>query len=251
MIKIIRVRDYEELSERAAEILISQVREKKNSVLGLATGATPLGTYEKVVKKHNSQETDFSGIYTANLDEYKGIEKKNPDSYYFYMRANLFDYINIKPDHILFLNGMAKDAAAECRRYEKAIAAAGGIDLQLLGIGVNGHIGFNEPSDVFEKETHPVELAESTRQVNARFLRHTEVPPKEALTMGIGTIFSAEKILLLASGPSKADCLRKALYGPITPHVPASVLQLHRKVVILADAEALELCGLEKDEIYL
>ena len=251
MIKIVKVDNYDKLSEKAAEIICEQVQRNKYSVLGLATGASPVGTYKKIVDKYKRIKIDFSRIYSVNLDEYKGIGRDNPDGYYYYMCKNFFDQININPEHILFPNGMADDAERECHEYDEKIKAVGGIDLQLLGIGVNGHIGFNEPCDYFEKGTHVVKLSESTKAVNKKYFKHTEILPEEAFTMGIGNILSAKKILLIASGSSKSECLKKAILGPVTPHVPASILQFHDDVTIVADKEALSGCRFDEDETYI
>jgi glucosamine-6-phosphate deaminase len=249
--KIIKANDYEELSKKAAEIICRQVKEKENSVLGLATGASPVGVYEKMIEAYKNDNLDFSKIHTANLDEYKGMVEESPDSYHYFMQKHLFGHINIKPENIMFPDGMAEDAEKECREYDEKIAAAGGIDLQLLGIGVNGHIGFNEPADCFVKGTHVVKLTESTKKANEKYLKHTEILPEEAFTMGIGNIFSADKILLIASGASKAEAIKKTIYGPITPQVPASILQLHKDVTIIADKEALSECDITEEETYL
>lgn len=237
--KIIRTRDYQDMSRKSANIISAQVILKPDSVLGLATGSSPVGTYEKLVDWHNKGDIDFSCVRTVNLDEYTGLSKDNPCSYYYFMYENLFKHINIDLNNTHIPNGMEKDIEKECRKYDQTIASLGQIDLQLLGLGNNGHIGFNEPCDIYRKSTFCVELAQSTIDANARFFNSVDEIPRHAYTMGIGSIMSARKILLVVHGEGKADILREVIEGPITPLVPASVLQLHNDVTIVADEGAL------------
>ncbi|URZ09744.1 Glucosamine-6-phosphate deaminase 1 [Clostridium felsineum] len=209
--KIVTVDDYSEMSKFAAKIVASQVILKDNSVLGLATGDTPLQMYRELINLYNEEELDFSKITTFNLDEYYGISEDNPHSYHYYMKNNFFKFINIADSNINILDGKTKDIERECKAYDNKIAAAGGIDLQVLGIGVNGHIGFNEPDVNFEAETHLVKLDEKTVESNARFFASKEDVPTSALSMGIKTIMQSKKILLLASGPKKAEAVFKML----------------------------------------
>ena len=239
--KIIRTKDYADMSRKAANIISAQVIMKPDCVLGLATGGTPVGTYEKLVERYNEGDLDFSEVTSVNLDEYRGLPKEHPESYWSFMHRNLFDHVNIDPAHINLPDGTNMDAEAECKRYDEVIRSVGGVDLQLLGIGPNGHIGFNEPGAAFEKETHCVDLTESTIKANARFFESMDEVPKQAYTMGIKSIMAAKKILLVATGSAKADALYKSLYGPITPNVPASILQLHQDVTVVADEDALSL----------
>ena len=227
-----------ELSKTAANIIAAQIVLKPNSVLGLATGSSPIGTYKELIKKCENGDVDFSDITTVNLDEYKGLPRTNDQSYYYFMNENLFNHVNIDKERTHVPNGMEEDAKAECENYEALIREVGGIDLQLLGIGHNGHIGFNEPADQFDKETHCVNLTESTIQANKRFFESADDVPKQAYTMGIGTIMAAKKILVVVSGADKASIVKKALTGPVTPGVPASILQMHPDVTVVCDAAA-------------
>ncbi|MCL2386303.1 MAG: glucosamine-6-phosphate deaminase [Defluviitaleaceae bacterium] len=233
--------DYAALSKRAADIIKNQVDAMPNTVLGLATGSTPEGTYSELVRLYKTGAVDFSKVVSFNLDEYFPIKKTNEQSYYYFMRKHLFDNVNISEANTHIPNGEAEDRVAECDAYDKKIASYGGVDLQLLGIGGNGHIGFNEPSDVFVAGTHHIELDASTIEANARFFASTEDVPKHSLTMGIRTIMSAKRILLLASGSGKAEAIHKTIFGDITPKVPASVLQLHPDATIILDKEAARL----------
>ncbi len=238
---IYAVKDYEEMSRKAAAVMAALVVSKPNAVLGLATGSTPVGMYGKLVEWYKNGDLDFSQVSSVNLDEYKGLSGDNDQSYRYFMNTNLFDHINIDKARTNVPNGLAEDAAQACEEYNEIIRSMGGVDMQLLGIGGNGHIGFNEPSDVFEKETHVVDLTESTILANARFFESMDQVPKQAITMGIKNIMDARKILLVATGEGKADALYKSLFGPITPKVPASILQLHSDVVVVADEAALSL----------
>ena len=237
--RIYAAKDYNDMSRKAANLISAQVIMKPDAVLGLATGSTPVGAYEQLREWHDKGDLDFSAIRSVNLDEYKGLSGEHDQSYRYFMNHNLFDHVNIKKENTNVPSGLAQDAEAECRRYDGVIRELGGIDLQLLGIGGNGHIGFNEPCDVFEKGTHVVTLTEETRRSNARFFTSIDEVPTHALTMGIGGIMSAKKVLLLASGEAKAQALYDSCFGPVTPGVPASVLQLHNDVVIIADEAAL------------
>lgn len=237
--RLYRAKNYEDMSIKAASILAAQIVTDPNSVLGLATGSTPELMYRNLVEWYKKGYLDFSGVSTYNLDEYRGISGTNEQSYYAYMMKNLFSKVNIKEENTHIPDGFQEDTRKVCKEYEDAICQAGGIELQILGIGNNGHIGFNEPSDSFLEDCHCVNLAESTIQANKRFFEKEEDVPKQAYTMGVGTIMRAKKILLLASGKAKADAVEKLLNGPVTPQIPASILRLHPDVTIIADEEAL------------
>jgi len=231
--KIIKTKDYNEMSLKAASMIAAQVILKPNCVLGLATGSTPLGTYEKLVEWCNNGHVDFSDVVTFNLDEYLGLDPSHDQSYRYYMNNNLFNKINIKIENTHVPNGVTTNIEEECANYDKMISDYGGIDLQLLGIGHDGHIGFNEPSDHFEKGTHCVTLTEETIKANSRFFESIDLVPKKAITMGMLSIMQAKKIVLVASGDDKKEILKKALFGPITPKVPASILQLHPDCTVI------------------
>ena len=237
--RVIGVANYDQMSRKAASLLASQVILKRDSVLGLATGSTPLGIYRCLAEWYRQGMIDFSGASSVNLDEYCGLSPEHNQSYAYYMRENLFRHINIRPDHTHILNGMAADPEEEGRRYDELIRSLGGVDIQLLGLGHNGHIGFNEPDSSFAQTTHCVDLTESTIEANKRFFASADDVPRQAYTMGIGTIMKAKKILLIVNGEAKADIVAKAFFGPVTPEVPASILQLHPDVVIVADKAAL------------
>jgi glucosamine-6-phosphate deaminase len=239
--KVVAVKNFDEMSQYAAAIISHQVKEKPNSVLGLATGGTVVGTYKELIKDHEQNKTSYENIHTVNLDEYLGIEKNHPNSYHHFMMENLFSQININQDNIHIPNGLAKDYEQESKAYEKVISDLGGVDLQLLGIGVNGHIGFNEPGTPFNSETHVVELEESTRQANLRFFNSIDEVPTHAITMGISTIMKSKKVLLLVSGKTKAEILEKVINEEINETIPATVLKNHPDVTIIADEEALSL----------
>ncbi|MDO4454302.1 MAG: glucosamine-6-phosphate deaminase [Eubacteriales bacterium] len=235
--KIFIAKDYNEMSRKAANIIAAQVIVKPDCVLGLATGSTPIGAYEELVKRYQAGDLDFSEVTSVNLDEYKGLPKENDQSYDYFMREHLFQHINMKASYLP--DGMKEDAEEECRRYEELIQSLGGVDLQLLGLGHNGHIGFNEPAEIFEKETHCVDLQPSTIEANKRFFASADEVPKKAYTMGIQTIMRAKKILVVVSGADKADIVRDAFFGPVTPHVPASILQMHSDVTLIGDEAAM------------
>ena len=237
--KIYVTEDYKTMSRKAANILSAQLILKPNSVLGLATGSTPEGAYAQLVDWYRKGDLDFSAVRTVNLDEYVGLEPTHEQSYRHFMQTHLFDHVNINPANTNVPDGLAADPAAECKWYNQVIRDMGGIDLQLLGLGSNGHIGFNEPGDAFELETHVVDLTERTINDNARFFASKDDVPRQAMTMGIKSIMMAKKILLMASGEGKAEALKAALTGPVTPRVPASILQLHPYVTLVADKAAM------------
>lgn len=236
---IYRAKDYNDLSRKAANIISAQVIMKPNCVLGLATGSSPEGMYAQLVDWYNKGDLDFAKIKSVNLDEYRGLSRENEQSYYYFMHKHLFDKVNIDVNNTYLPNGLAEDPEEECRRYDALIGSLGGVDLQLLGMGHNGHIGFNEPGDHYDKGTHCVDLQQSTIEANKRFFASEDEVPRQAYTMGIGTIMKAKKILVIVSGAEKAEILKEALYGPITPQVPASVLQMHSDVIVIADEAAL------------
>lgn len=240
--KIIKTKDYEHMSRVTANLLSAQVIMKPDCVLGLATGSTPVGAYKQLVQWfQKGGDLDFSEVTSVNLDEYKGLSPENDQSYRYFMNHNLFDHINIRKDHTFVPNGLEPDAEKACDDYNKIIHDLGGIDLQLLGLGNNGHIGFNEPSSSFEKETHCVDLTQSTIDANARFFSSLSEVPRQAYTMGIQTIMQAKKIVVAVSGQGKASIVKEAFFGPITPQVPASVLQLHSDVTVVGDEAALSM----------
>ena len=239
--RIIRTKNYDEMSRKAAAIIAAQVIHKPNCVLGLATGGTPVGTYKNLVEWYKSGDLDFSEVSTVNLDEYRGLPREHRESYWSFMHRNLFDHVNIPADRINLPDGTNMDADAECKRYDAVIAGLGGVDLQLLGIGHDGHIGFNEPSDAFDMGTHCVDLTEETIEANKRFFASRDEVPRQAYTMGTHTIMSARKVLMIVSGKDKAGIIKKAFFGPVTPHVPASILQMHPNFVLVADEDALSL----------
>ncbi|MFR4987082.1 MAG: glucosamine-6-phosphate deaminase [Lachnospirales bacterium] len=238
---IYNAKDYNDMSRKAANIISAQIIIKPNSVLGLATGSTPEGTYKQLVEWYKKGDLDFSQVKAVNLDEYKGLSKDNDQSYAYFMRKHLFDHVNIDINNTFIPNGLEEDSKKECSRYNQVIKSLGGVDLQLLGIGGNGHIGFNEPGEAFEKETHCVKLTDDTIKANSRFFSSLDLVPKFAYSMGIKSIMQAKSILLVASGKSKADALYKTIYGEIIPSVPASILQLHNNVTIVADDDALSI----------
>ena len=231
--KFITVDTYEKLSRQAANIISAQVILKPDSVLGLATGSSPLGTYKQLIEWYKKGDIDFSKVVSVNLDEYVGLDGASDQSYRYFMNKNFFEHINIDLGNTFVPNGCAVDLAGEGKRYDEHIAELGGIDLQLLGIGLDGHIGFNEPDKYFVKSTHVVDLHESTIKANSRFFANIDEVPKRAITMGMVSIMQAKKILLIASGKEKRDILEKAFYGPITPEIPASILQLHPDITVI------------------
>lgn len=239
--RIFLTKNYDEMSKRAADLIASAILLNPNCTLGLATGSTPIGTYQELIKKYRQGILDFSGLTTVNLDEYKGLAPDNPQSYRFFMQSQLFNHVNIDISRTFVPDGLNEDSNAECERYEQIIKSAGGIDLQLLGMGPNGHIGFNEPDVEFIPETHCVKLTQSTIDANKRFFEKEEDVPRFAYTMGIRTIMLARKILIIVNGEKKAQIVKDAFFGPITPKVPASVLRLHPDVILVGDEAALSL----------
>lgn len=238
--RLIKAKDYNDLSRKAAIIIAAQLVSKPDTLFGFATGSTPIGAYRELVKLYEAGDIDFSRVKTVNLDEYAGLPRTNDQSYYYFMHDNLFDHVNIDPAATNLPNGMAEDIEAECKRYDALIAALGGIDLQLLGLGHDGHIGFNEPSDRFSTGTNCVKLTEMTIEANKRFFASADDVPRKAVTMGMREIMQAKKVLMVVSGKDKAEILKKVLYGPVTPQVPGSLLQLHPDCIVVADLEA---CG--------
>lgn len=239
--KTIVCKTAEEFDRTAASFVARQIKEKPNSVLGLATGGTPVGMYQELIRMVQSGKLSFKEVVTFNLDEYVGLPADHACSYHTFMKKNLFDSVDINMANTHIPNGQAPDLKKECEEYEKAIAKAGGIDLQVLGIGHNGHIGFNEPGTPFDSLTHVIELDQRTIRANQRFFNSEEEVPRKAISMGIKSIMRARKIILMVKGRDKAEILAKALYGPITPAVPASVLQLHPNIYVIADLEAASL----------
>ena len=231
--KLIETATYEKLSRSAANLISAQAILKPDSVLGLATGSSPLGTYRQLIDWYKKGDVDFDKVISINLDEYVGLSAKDEQSYRRFMNENFFDHINIRQENTFVPDGCAKNLDAACKAYDAHIEAVGGIDLQLLGIGLDGHIGFNEPDDVFVKNTHVVTLDPSTIKANARFFENEEQVPRRAITMGMVSIMQAKKIVLIANGAAKRDILEKAFFGPITPRIPASILQLHPDITVI------------------
>ena len=239
--KIIIAKNYEELSLQAANKVAGIVKSKQDVVLGLPTGSTPLGMYKDLIDMNKEGKLSFKDVTTFNLDEYESLPKEDENSYYRFMWDNFFSHIDIDRERTNIPNGMASDVEEECKDYETRIEAVGGIDLMVLGIGNNGHIGFNEPSSYFARATHRVKLHENTIEANSRFFGSLDKVPKHAVTMGIKSIMQCRSVMILASGKGKADAIKKALEGPITPELPASVLQLHRDLTVIVDEEAASL----------
>ncbi len=237
--RIIKAKDYDDMSRKAAAVISSQVTLKPDSVLGLATGSTVEGLYKELVKLFNQGTLDFSQVRSVNLDEYVGLPPDHDQSYNYFMKTNLFSKINIDEANTNLPNGLARDSDLECKRYDKIIDGFGQMDLQLLGLGNNGHIGFNEPSDTFMTNTHCVELTDETIESNARFFSDKSQVPKKALTMGIKGITQAKIVLLCVSGTHKAEALKNVLAGPVTPQIQGSILQMHPNLVVVADKDAL------------
>lgn len=237
--KIIRTKDYADMSRKAANIISAQVIMKPDCVLGLATGSTPIGTYEQLIRWYQKGDLDFSEVTTVNLDEYRGLPPTNEQSYWYFMHKHFFDHVNISPERIHLPNGMNDNVAEECARYDAVIESMGGVDLQLLGLGLDGHIGFNEPGTAFELGTHCVDLNPSTIEANKRFFASEADVPRQAYTMGIKTIMHAKKVLMIVNGAQKAEIVRDSFFGPVVPQVPASILQMHPDCTLIADEEAL------------
>ncbi len=247
--QLIQAKDYDDMSRKAANIISAQVIMKPNCVLGLATGSTPLGTYSNLINWYKKGDLDFSQVSSVNLDEYRGLPADNDQSYRYFMKTNLFDQVNIDQSRTYVPNGMEPDSDKACRDHDNIINELGGIDLQLLGLGLNGHIGFNEPADEFPKGTHCVDLTQSTIEANSRFFASIDEVPTQAYTMGIQSIMLAKKILIIASGANKAEIIAKAFLGPVTPEVPASILQMHPDVTLVADEAALSAYLKQKSEM--
>ena len=239
--RIIVTEDYNAMSRQAANILSAEVIRNPECTLGLATGSTPIGTYKVLIERYKQGDLDFSKVKSINLDEYVGLSGEHDQSYRYFMQNNLFNHININVENTNVPNGLAEDADAECVRYNKVIEELGPIDCQVLGLGHDGHIGFNEPAADFPLLTHKVDLVDQTIEANARFFASKDEVPKQALTMGIGTIMQAKKVLMIVSGKDKAEIVKKAFTGPITPEVPASILQMHPNFVLVGDKDALSL----------
>lgn len=237
--KIVQVKDYKEMSQKAAEVIIQKVKQENRINLGLATGGTPKGLYEAMIEDHRKNGTSYQNVTTFNLDEYIGLKEQDPNSYHYYMAESLFNHIDIPKFQTYLPNGLEDDYNHECERYDRLIKTLGGIDLQVLGIGQNGHIGFNEPGTSFQSSTHIVTLEESTRKANARYFNTLDDVPTHAITMGISSIMNSKEILLLVSGEEKADAMQKLLHGEVSEDFPASVLKRHSHVTIIADQKAL------------
>jgi len=250
MIRIYQEADYAAMSLRAAHIIAAEIYKNPACVLGLATGSTPVGTYQKLAEWVKSGELSFKEVQTVNLDEYKGLAPTHDQSYRYFMNDNLFDHVDIDKAKTHVPGGLAEDAEAECKAYDELVASLGYADLQLLGIGHNGHIGFNEPAAHFTKETHVVDLTQSTIDANTRFFASADDVPRQALTMGMGCIMAARRVLLIANGEGKADAMYKAICGPISPDCPASILQLHNDVVVIGDEAALSKVVAAGVEVY-
>ncbi|HEO8420431.1 TPA: glucosamine-6-phosphate deaminase [Yersinia enterocolitica] len=248
--KLIEVQSYDEMSKVAAEIMIEQIKTKPNSVLGLATGGTPIGTYQNLIKDFTKNKTSYEKVMTVNLDEYIGLEKDNPQSYSYYMKEQLFNHINIPENQTYLPSAKSVEEEEAGRNYEKLIDSLGGIDLQILGIGENGHIGFNEPGTSFSSPTSIVKLAESTREANARYFTKMEDVPTHAISMGISTIMKSRKIILLVSGVKKAPILNQLFHTDVKEDLPASILKKHPDVTIIADQEALSILKESKGSVY-
>ena len=236
--RFISCADYTAMSRQAANLISAQVIVKPNCVLGLATGSTPIGTYKQLIEWYNKGDLSFANVRSVNLDEYKGLSGDHDQSYRYFMQNNLFNHVDIDVANTSVPNGKAEDADAECAAYDAHIRELGGIDLQLLGMGHNGHIGFNEPADEFVGPTHVVELAQSTIEANKRFFASEADVPRQALTMGMAAILQARSVVVVVSGEDKAEIVHKAFFGPITPRVPASLLQLHPNVTVVGDEAA-------------
>ena len=241
--RLIRAKDYQDASRKVANIISAQVILKPDCVLGLATGSSPLGAYSQLIKWNEQGDVDFSQTKTVNLDEYVGLAADHDQSYSYFMHHNFFDHINIDPNNTNLPNGLEQDEAKESARYDKVIQDLGGVDLQLLGIGANGHIGFNEPADEFVTGTHRVDLTASTIEANSRFFENESMVPRQAYTMGMLSIMQAKRVVMIATGKNKAQAVYDAFCGPVTPQMPASIMQLHPDFVLVADEDALSLVG--------
>lgn len=238
--RVYRAKSYEDMSRKAANIISAQVIMKPDCVLGLATGSTPIGIYHQLIEWYKKGDLDFNNVKTVNLDEYQGLAPDNSNSYHYFMKQMLFDHINIRQENTYLPDGLARDIDAGCREFNQKLKQLGGIDLQLLGLGHNGHIGFNEPGEIFEMGTHCVALTQDTIKANSRLFKKGEAVPSHAYTMGIKSILLAKKLLLVVCGEDKAAILKKALTGPVTPQVPASILQLHEDFTLVAEESSLQ-----------
>ncbi len=237
--EILKVKDYDQMSEKAADIVMEHLQGLDKPVLGLATGSTPEGLYRQLIKRNRAKEISFQNVITFNLDEYIGVKPEDKQSYHYYMNQHLFQHIDMDKRNVHIPNGTTRNEEEECKLYERQLMHVGPIDIQILGIGVNGHIGFNEPGTSFQSKTHVVELAESTRLANSRYFNSLDEVPTKAITMGIDTIMNSKTILLLVSGEKKAAAVKKLIDGEITEAFPASILQQHPKVYVIADEAAL------------
>ena len=237
--KIYKVKNYDELSRKAANIIAAQITLKPDSVLGLATGSSPVGLYKNLVSMYENGDLDFSKITTVNLDEYKGLDGTNDQSYRYFMNENLLTKVNVPMERTFVPDGRMEDAAAACAAYDEILNSVGTVDIQLLGLGHDGHLGFNEPDDHFEDGTHCVQLTETTIQANKRFFEKEEDVPRQAYTMGIGGIMRAKMLLVVVSGEDKADILNKVLTAPVSPQIPGTILRFHPNVILVADEAAL------------
>ncbi len=240
-VRILKCKDPAEVGKLAADQFESLILSKPACLLGLATGSSPLPLYRELAERCKAGRIDFSRVRSANLDEYKGLSGDHPQSYRYFMNENLFKHINIKPENTIVPSGLVEDVDTMCAEYERMIEAWGGVDLQLLGLGHDGHIGFNEPEDHFPAMTHEVELLEITREANKRFFGSIDEVPTAAYTMGIGTVMAARKVLMVVTGKDKAEILKKSFFGPVTPEVPASILQFHPDVTVICDEAAASL----------
>ena len=249
MTRFIVTENYDQMSEKAALLILRQINKKDNSLLGLATGSTPVGTYDNLIKWNQEGLVDFAAVKTVSLDEYMGVDENDEQSYRWFMNENFFNQVNIKTENTHIPMGKADNIEQECRNYENRINLLGGIDLQLLGIGENGHIGFNEPTSFFEKHTHVVALNDSTRKANARFFESVEKVPTHAITMGIGVIMAARRIVLVVNGAHKAQALYKSFFENVDPMFQASILQYHQDVTVVADKEAMQVIN-DKKVVY-
>ena len=239
--RIIKARDYDEVSRKAANIIFSVMTEKPDCVLGLATGSSPVGIYKELVRRYEEGDLDFSKVTTVNLDEYKGLDREDPQSYAYYMRENLFSHVNIRPEKTFLPDGRETDSQKACEAYNQILHQAGQQDLQLLGIGHDGHIGFNEPTDYFPLGTHLVDLTQSTIEANTRFFHSVDEVPRQAVSLGIGAIMRARQVVLIATGPDKAQAIHDSVLENVTPQVPCSILRYHPNAIFLLDREAASL----------
>ena len=236
--EVIVKKNYEEMSKAAATLFAAEIMENPKTILGLATGSTPVGLYKELVKMYEAGDLDFSQITTFNLDEYVGLAPENDQSYHYFMNDHLFDHVNINKENVHVPDGVGFEAGEAGKAYEELMAKTGQVEIQLLGLGCNGHIGFNEPADEFTKVTGEIDLTDSTIEANKRFFEKKEDVPRKAVSMGIGTIMRAKKIVLLVNGENKAEILKEVVNGPVTPKVPGSILQFHPHVTVICDEEA-------------